>query len=122
MQVKILQNGKHGAALFLILMIISSLSVFGGILMLLGFNRILSAQLETDRVKAVFLAEAGIAQAIYEIKSKNDADKDGLGTIKQKMIGDGYFTVIHNVKTSEIRSTGVVNGVRRTIQIKYAIN
>lgn len=122
MQDKILQNGKRGAALFLVLIIISSLSVFGGILMILGYNCVLASQLETDRVKAFFLAEAGIAQSVYEIKNKKDEDKDGLGTIRQKQLADGYFTVIHNVKTSEIRSTGIVNGTRRTLQIKYAIN
>ena len=122
MPARIRQNGKRGAALFLVLMIISTLSVFGGILMVLSNNRVLMCQLEADRVKAIFLAEAGLADAVHELKTNSDPDRNGLGTLAEKKLGDGVYSVTHDPKTNEIRSSGTVNGVTRTLQIRYAVN
>lgn len=123
---KTLQNGNNhsnkGAALFLVLVVITSLSVFGGVLMLLSDNRMLMAGLEIDSAKALSLAEAGIAQAIFEIKTQIDKDKDGYGNIKPTALGSGVYFTSHKASTQDIISTGEVNGVKRTIQIKYALN
>ena len=115
-------SGKKGAALFLVLVIVTFLSSFGGVLAVLAHNRYLLTQLEIDRVKAISLAEAGIAQAIHELKTQKDEDGNGLGNISIRNLGEGSFSVIHKSKTSEIRSTGLVNGVRRTLQVRYALN
>ena len=116
------QSRRLGAALFLVFLVITSLSIFGGILIVLVINRAEMAQLEIDRSKAFFLAEAGLAQSIHELKTQEDLDGDGVGNIASRNLGDGNFRVLHFSSTGEIRSTGTVNHVSRTLQIKYISN
>ena len=115
-------SASRGSVLIMILVIMGTLTIFGGLLMILAHNRVLLTQIEIDGAKAFFLAEAGIAQSIHELKHQLDPDGDGVGTIKERFLGEGWFTVIHDAKTTEIRSMGEVNGVKRTLQIQYAIN
>lgn len=85
-------------------------------------DRLIMSQLEVDRIKAFSLAEAGLSQAIFELKFQRDTADDGIGIVRKHVLGDGYFYVHHVPPTQELVSTGVVNGVRRTVQIKYALN
>ncbi len=119
---KILQNGKNGATLIIFLIVVTVLSSLGAVLMVFTHNRMMLCQLEIDKVKAITLAEAGVSQSIHELKTSVDVDSDGLGTIKKRKFGNGYFYVTHSVKNNGIRSTGVSNDVKRTIYVKYALN
>jgi len=79
-------------------------------------------QLEADKLRAMYLAEAGISYSIWELKMKKDPDKNGLGNVKKYELGGGYFHVEHNPKTKEIISTGTYNDVSRTIVVVYDSN
>lgn len=113
---------RLGAVLFLVFLVVTSLSIFGGVLIILVISRAEQAQLEIDRAKAFSLAEAGIAQSIHELKTQVDMDGDGMGTIASRNLGDGNFRAVHFSSTGEISSTGTVNHVSRTVQIKYIAN
>jgi len=112
-------NGK-AFALISVLMLLAFLSLVGATLVNFTFNLLTSTSAEIDSVKAIYLAEAGIARGIKELKEGGDIDQDGLGNISQKKLGDGYFTVKHNPEIFTLTSTGVVNSVKRSVQINYS--
>jgi Tfp pilus assembly protein PilX len=122
MPARIPRHGNRGAALFLVLIIVSSLSVFGGVLMVLVQNRFLLTQLEIDRVKAISLAEAAISLSVHELKTQEDEDENGLGNVAERAIGEGLCFAEHRTKTGEILATGEANGVRRTVEVRYKSN
>ncbi len=85
------------------------------------FSRMTLSLLNIDRLKAFYLAEAGIAKSINELKKDTDDDRNGVGNIKPSKLGDGVFFASHNFQTSTITAVGEVNHVKRTIQIKYTV-
>jgi len=112
----------RGSVLILVIIIFSFLATFGGVLLGLVYSRFIQYELEMDRTKAIYIAEAGISYSIWELKMKKDAEKNGLGNIEKYNFGGGYFTVTHNPETKEIISTGVYNDVRRSVAIIYDSN
>lgn len=116
---------KRGAVLITTVIILVFLSVLGMSLIAFLFSRFSYSQVQLDRLKALYVAEAGLAQALWELK--NDYDPDGTGpkspgnTIEYVTIsGYGEYKTSHNFQTSTITATGKVNEIRRTIQVKYA--
>lgn len=123
MPVRIHQSGKkNGTVLFLVLIIISTLSVLGGILSIQVENRFLISELESDRLKALCLAEAAVAKVMHEMKTMKDTDNNGIGNINKISFGGGFIKAEHLADTNEISATGIFNGVKRTLLLKYAIN
>ncbi len=86
----------------------------------LTFNLSVSAELEIDSIKALYLAEAGISHAIKELKTDIDLDSSGIGETPVIELGDGVYVVKHNPQLFTINSTGIVNGIRRSVEISYA--
>lgn len=73
-----------------------------------------------DRLKALYLAEAGISKAIWELRYDLDPEGNGPGNIGKTGLGDGELWARHDFTASTITSTGEFNRSRRTVQIKYA--
>jgi len=121
MRIEVKTNQK-GAILFLTLIVLIFLTIFGGALMLMVFSRFTSVYLEYDRLKALYLAEAGISKSLWELKRGVDLDRDGLGNIPKTRLGEGYYWVNHNPQTLTIISTGEANDVERTVRIVYVGN
>jgi Tfp pilus assembly protein PilX len=113
------KNQSSGSTLFIAIVVLVFLSVLGMSLIAFLFSRISYTELEADRLKALYLAEAGISMAIWELRYDLDVNGNGLGNIAVTTFGDGKFWARHNFQTSTITATGVVNGSRRTVQIKY---
>ncbi len=113
---------NNGSILILVVVIFSFLASFGGILLSFVYSRYIQYQVEGDRVKAMYLAEAGVSYSIWELKMKKDLDKNGLGNVSKHKLGDGYFQVYHNPETKEIVSTGTYNDISRTIVVIYDSN
>jgi hypothetical protein len=84
------------------------------------FSRTAYSQMQLDRLKALYLAEAGISKALWELKFDIDPDGDGQGNIPKMKLGDGKFWTRHDFQTSTLTSTGEVNKARRIVQIKYS--
>ena len=113
---------QRGSILFLTLIVLIFLTIFGGALMLMVFSRFTSTYLEYDRLKALYLAEAGISKSLWELKKGTDSNRDGLGNIPKTRLGEGYYWVTHNSQALTITSTGEANDVKRTVKIVYAGN
>ncbi len=113
-------NSKRGAVLITVIIILAFLAVLGMSLVAFLFSRSVHNQMELDRLKALYLAEAGIAASLYELRVDIDYDGDGVGNIPERKLGDGTYRVRHGFQTSTITSTGIVNDARRTVQIRYS--
>jgi Tfp pilus assembly protein PilX len=79
-----------------------------------------SIALEIDRLKALYLAEAALSHAIYEIKNDFDEDGNGLGNIEPTALGGGTYSSIHDPHVLVITGVGEYNQVKRRLQIKYS--
>ncbi|MEE9500330.1 MAG: hypothetical protein V3V42_03435 [Candidatus Omnitrophota bacterium] len=112
-------SGNGGAALLLTLFVLMFLAIFGATLVVMVFSKMHSATLNLDRLKAFYLAEAGISKALYEIKENLDVDYDGMGSILETKLGEGTYKVEHDIEQKVFISTGKVNENKRVIFIKY---
>ncbi|MCD4779233.1 MAG: hypothetical protein K8S27_01610 [Candidatus Omnitrophica bacterium] len=79
-----------------------------------------SIALEIDRAKALYLAEAGLSHAIYEIKNDFDEDGNGLGNVETTELGGGHYCSEHDPHVLVITGVGEYNQVKRRVQIKYS--
>jgi Tfp pilus assembly protein PilX len=112
---------SRGAILMTVIVVLIFLSVMGMSLLGMLYARSTVSLLEVDRLKAFYLAEAGIARSVYELRHNIDYSGDGIGNISRTKLGDGEFWAAHNFITSTITATGEVNSIKRTIQIKYSV-
>jgi len=113
-------NSERGTVLLTAIIILTFLAVLGMSLIAFLFSRVSYSQLQLDRLKALYLAEAGIFKAIWELRFDIDPDGDGQGNISKTELGDGYFWTRHNFQSSTLTSTGEVNKIRRVVQLKYS--
>jgi len=115
---------NRGAILLLVIIVILTVSLIGATLIALFNNIITSSRVELDRARALYLAEAGVAQAINALRGQ--AAGTPLKSDAQQIIpptqlgeGNGYFEVYHDIAQSTITSIGSSNNVKRTLQLKY---
>lgn len=109
---------SRGATLLLAIIIISSLTLFGMSLVNLTLSRVSSIDLEVEKVKALYIAEAGIAKSLNELKKGIDPGGDGIGVISQAQFADGTLEVTYNPAMFTFTSVGRVNKTARTVQLK----
>jgi len=113
-------NDKKGVILLTGLIVMFFLSSVGLVLFSLVYTRFLSSNLYADMVKAQYFAESGISASLRELKMGTDSADDGIGDIDRTALGGGFFEARHDFRNRTIIATGISNGVKRTIQIKYA--
>lgn len=123
MKVKTPRNGKlrtkRGSILIVCLIILCTLTVYGGVLVSAVYERSLNVALEVNRLQAMYLAEAALAKSLQEVKSLSDRDGDGLGTIPVTKLGNGTYSALHDTGTLAIIGVGEVNEIQRKVRIKY---
>lgn len=112
--------GRQGAVLITTIIILTFLAALGMSLVAFLFSRTAYSQTQLDRLKALYLAEAGLSKAIWELKFDVDPDGDGPGNIPKTKLSDGFFWTRHDFEVSTLTSTGEVNKARRVVQIKYS--
>ena len=112
-------SGDQGIALITTIIILALLGSMGAALTVMVQNRLLSVTLEVDRLQAAYLAEAGLARALYEITKDRDTFGGGRGTIPPTGFGPGYFQVQQDPKSRTLLGLGVVRDIRRVIVNKY---
>jgi Tfp pilus assembly protein PilX len=117
---------ERGAILLMVLIIILTISLLGATLMALFFNVLSLSQIELDRARALYLAEAGIAAAIGTLKNQAGVAIPSADSAAQSEIivpatklNEGSFEVYNDYSQSTIVSIGNSNGVKRTIQVRY---
>ena len=109
---------QRGATLLLAIIIISSLTLFGMSLVNLTISRVSSVDLEIEKVRALYIAEAGIAKSLNELKRGIDPDGDGIGVIKPTQFAGGSLEVTYNSAMFTFTSIGRVNKTERAVQLK----
>lgn len=112
---------NQGTILLTVIVVLVFLAVMGMSLLGLLFSRITLSMLELDRLKAFYLAEAGIAKSINELRLNIDYDANGIGNISRTRFGDGTFWARQDFATFTITAIGEVNKIKRTIQIRYNV-
>ena len=112
-------SSERGSILIVCLIILATLTVYGGVLISVVYERSISASLELDRLEALYLAEAALARSLEEVKSLNDFNGDGLGTIPKTNLGPGTYYAVHDPGALSITGVGEVNEIRRRVRISY---
>ncbi len=113
--------GRRGAILLGALIMLFTISLLGATLAALFTSASLVAEVELSRTQALYLAEAGVAQAIHQVRAAGLSGKTALKEIPLTALGDGAYEAFHDSSSGLITSTGTANGVRRTIQVKYQL-
>lgn len=112
---------NQGVALITVLIILFFFTSLGTSLVALVRSRLTSVTVEVDRLKAEYLAEAGMAKALYERTTGLDTDGNGIGNIATTYFGEGFFKVDHDSEGQSLLSIGVVRSIKRISFIKYAM-
>jgi len=111
---------ERGAVLIVSIIILLFLSVMGMALISYLYSQQVKVMLELDRLKAFYLAEAGISKSICELRRDSDEDGNGVGNVVKTQLGEGFYRAYHNFKNSTITGIGEYNQVSRRVQIKYS--
>ena len=115
-----LTNGnRRGAILFAVLIVVLTVSLIGASLVALISSLALTNQFEVARAKALYLAEAGISQAVYQLKNQAIIVTSEEFFVPPTQFGDGTYEVRLDFRQSLMSSTGRVGGISRTVQLKY---
>jgi len=113
-------NGnRRGAVLFGVLVVVLTVSLIGASLVALLSSIALTNQYEVNRAKALYLAEAGISQAVFLLKSQAIIIGSEEYFVNPTSLGDGTYEVKLDFRQSLLSSTGKVGGITRTIQLKF---
>ncbi|MBP6943394.1 MAG: hypothetical protein KBB79_00740 [Candidatus Omnitrophica bacterium] len=113
-------NGnRRGAVLFGVLVVLLTVSLIGASLVALLSSIALTNQYEVSRAKALYLAEAGISQAVFLLKSQAIIIGSEEYFVNPTSLGDGTYEVKLDFRQSLLSSTGKVGGITRTIQLKF---
>lgn len=110
---------RKGTALIATLIILFFLTLLATAITGMVFSRLTDITLEVDTFKALCLAEAGMAKALYEMSTGIDEDENGIGNIDPTPMGEGVYRVSNNPEGQSLTSVGVVHGVRKVVFIKY---
>ncbi len=112
-------SGEKGVALITTVILLMYLGALATALLSMVYTRSSAVMLEVDRLQAQYLAEAGLAQGLHEIKTGLDSFGGGRGSIPVTAMGSGMFKVDQDPKTLTLTAVGVVRDVRRVVVIKY---
>lgn len=111
-------TGNRGVILLSVVIILLTMALIGASLAALFSLVNTTAQRIANETKALFLAEAGIAQVIYILH--NQTGPEGLDKIIGPFsLGEGTFVAKIDFIHSLITSTGEVGGVKKTLQLQY---
>ena len=119
MPVRSLTNGRRGAILFGVLIVVLTVSLIGASLVALLSSLTLTNQYEVNRAQALYLAEAGISQAVFLLKNQAIISRGEEFFVPPTRLDGGTYEVKMEFSQSLMSSTGRVGGINRTIQLKY---
>jgi hypothetical protein len=107
-------------ALLTTVIILLLLGALGAALAGMVEARLVSVTVELDRLQAAYLAEAGLARALYEITNDRDAfGPNGVGVISPTAFGPGYFRVDKYPESRTLVGVGSVRDIQRVIVNRY---
>lgn len=112
---------QKGITLITVVIVMFTIALIGASLVELVASVDLSAQRVLNETKARYLAEAGIAEAIYILRSRAGAEETLDNELGPVPLGDGTFTVYFNFRESLITSIGEAHGIRKKLQLQYNV-
>ena len=116
--------GRNGVALITVVIIMLTMALIGAALAELASSVNYSVEQILEETKARYLAEAGIAHELHELRNNKDlsdtVDK-ATGAPVYFPLGDGGYTVTFEPAESLITCTGIVNQTKRTLQLQYNV-
>ncbi len=116
-------SSSKGVSLITVIIIMLTMALIGASLAELSSSVNFSVQNILDETKARYLAEAGIAHALHELRAGGDLS----GTVDENEnaiffpLGEGGYTVVYNPNESSITCTGIVNETKKTLQLQYNV-
>lgn len=116
-------SNERGVSLITVIIIMLTMALIGASLAELSSSVNFSVQNILDETKARYLAEAGIAHALHELRGGGDLS----GTVDENEnaiffpLGEGGYTVVYNPNESSITCTGIVNETKKTLQLQYNV-
>jgi hypothetical protein len=90
------RTNERGSALILAMVVTLVVAGMSGSYLTLSISKKNAAFQEVEREKAFYAAEAGIAQAKYELTADRDYDANGKGTVALNVIGNTQVAVALN--------------------------
>ncbi len=109
MMMKSAWRDEKGIILIWFYLLIVVLLITGGSLYGLSFQESRLISVDQARDKAFYLAEAGLDRKLQELRSGDQ------NSIVSTSLGDGSYSVTYDAQTKQIRATGTVNGIPRTL-------
>ncbi len=120
---KKVRRSERGVSLITVIIIMLTMALIGASLAELASSVNYSVQNILDETKARYLAEAGIAHALHELRGGGDLST----TVDENEnpiyfpLGEGGYTVVYNPNESSITCTGIVNETKKTLQLQYNV-
>jgi len=115
-----MHNRNKGVVLLSVIIILLTMALIGASLVSFFTSLNLSVRATVDEAKAFYLAEAGIAHAIYMLKHQASAQMNYDEMAQAVSLGEGTYTVKVDINQSFIVSTGEVHDVEKTLQMQYS--
>jgi hypothetical protein len=116
-------RNKKGVALITVIIVMLTMALIGASLAELSSTVNFSVDNILNETKARYLAEAGIAHALHELRSgaslSNTVDAEGNPVFFP--LGEGVYSVIYEPSESLITCTGMVNETKKTLQLQYNV-
>lgn len=119
-----MRNNAKGVALITVVIVMLTMALIGAALAELSSSVNYSVGSILEQTKARYLAEAGIAYVLHELRKGSDLSNTQDKTTNEPVffpLGDGGFTVSYNAAESLISSTGIVNETKKTLQLQYNV-
>ena len=121
-----MSNKRHqrGVALITVIIIMLTMALIGASLAELSSAVSFSVDTILDETKARYLAEAGIAHALHELRNGSDLSDTVDKTTGEPVyfpLGEGGYSVVFNPTESLITCTGISHETKKTIQFQYNV-
>jgi Tfp pilus assembly protein PilX len=118
------QEQPKGIALITVVIVMLTMALIGTALAELSSAVNYSAEEILEETKARYLAEAGIAHALHELrlgKDLSDTVNPANGEPVYFPLGEGGYTVVFNSAENLITCSGIVNKTKKTMQLQYNV-
>ena len=115
-------SNNRGIALITVVIVMLTMALIGASLAELSSAVNFSVDTILDETKARYLAEAGIAHALHQLRLGADLNTlDTEGNPILFPLGEGAYSVTFDPLESLITCTGIVNEVKKTLQLQYNV-
>ena len=115
---------QRGVALITVIIIMLTMALIGASLAELSSAVSYSVDTILDETKARYLAEAGIAHVLSELRIGADLSDNVDKTTGEPIyfpLGEGGYSVVFNAEESLITCTGIVHETKKTLQFQYNV-